>query len=499
MNSLVMLSGCVWAICCGAEEKLVAKPANPETTAASETQPVARWPAGRTIFAETELEKRVRAELARPFTHDFNKLTLPQLAAFLEQRLKCTVKVDEPALVAEEMDPKLTISGHARGRALETEMRSLLAIGFHPHMDLVLLLRDECVWITTKAAAESRTVLRVYSVHDLVVDPNDPTASNPNFERLKELIQRTYGSFWRGQGTGNTIGELKDFEGAGVLALVVDQNDEVHRQIEQLLAQLRAAQDDGLLKARAAPKVETIRNDQGNIGPAARQPLPPPARMQRGKMIYHQSSAERKIREVLRQRVKLDFADKSLAEIATELEKRLGIAVLLDVDSLTLDGKGPDTKFSLRWVDGELRNALQMLREPDGLAYVVRDDALVITTRVDAETGSPTVLYQVHDLVAEDASLIGRRTNFEVFVEIIAGMVEPSSWGDDWLCTGFEGAGIQVVVAVNEERGHARIEMLLDMLRDAYEPKVYEAQCRRPVVMPDPLKHPAVRGMGGGF
>lgn len=449
-------------------------------------------PAGRTLFVETALEKRIRAALAQPLTHEFKNVSLPELAKFLEEKLKCTVIVDQPALTNEGIEDDETFTHQSRGRSFAVEFQDLLNSSSDWTSRIAFVVRDECLWITTPITAERHVKLRLYQVHDLVVDASDTTVSNPRLEQLRELILCCCGDGWR-EHSGN-YADIKAFEGPGILAFVVVQTDAGHEAIERLLAQLRAAQVDELRTVQQA-RPERQRREQTD---PARQPLPPPPKLPRGKAIDgNQTAAELKIRMLLRQPTKWDFVDKPLGEIVADFEKRFGISIRLDTQALSADGKGPDTRFTLHWLDGEWRNGLSAMLEMHRLTYLVRDDALLVTTLTASETVSRNVVYQVHDLIAEDSALIGRPADFVSLIDVVTGLIAPETWDDEWHCTGFEAPGVQALVVVQGDRYHPRIEALLDLLRDAYDPRVYEAQRRRPVIVPPP--HPGTRGMGSGF
>src|SRR5690606_1933585 len=106
---------------------------------------------------------------------------------------------------------------------------------------LTTVVHRDVLLITTRTAAETMVLTRIYQVHDLVVMPNDPTAAHPDFESLIELITSTIApETWRE--AGGTQGEVRQFNGPGVLALVVTHTHGAHEQIESLLTALRAAQ-----------------------------------------------------------------------------------------------------------------------------------------------------------------------------------------------------------------------------------------------------------------
>lgn len=485
--------------------------ASPCICAAKDEPTAEPWPVGRTIFAATALEKRVRSALAQPLTQELKNVTLAELAKFLEERLKCTVYVDEPALTsgadkADQLDLQLKYSLHVGGGSLQDELRRLPKYGRSSSDPIVFLVRDECLWITSRNSAEMWASLRIYPVHDLVVDPDGRTSYRSDLAQLGELVQASCGDGWRQNG-GSVYAELRAFEGAGILALAVVQTDEGHEQVERFLGQLRSAKIEELRRAQLAAKPELVIHQQVGISPRRMNPLPPPPRLPRGKAIDVRPAAERKILDLLKQPAKLEFVDKPLGEITAALEKQFGFTVRLDSWALTADGKGPESKLTLRWLDGELRNALALLLEQHGLTYLVRDEALVVTTKTASETVNRTVLYQIHDLIAHDGGLIGRRADFESYREFLTAVVAPETWTDGWDVRGYEAAGLQVLAVVQGDRQHAQVEALFDLLREAYEPKVYQAQRLRPALAGPPPKppvtqspqQPGLRGTGGNF
>lgn len=498
------------AMCCGAAEVPAEKKSQPDVA-----PPVEAWPIGRTVFAQTALEKRVRAALAEPFAHELKNVTLAELAKFLEERLKCTVAVDEPALTSgddkvDRLDLQLRYSLRPNRGSLQDELNRLPKFGFRLSQRIVFLLRNECLWITSQNSAEAKAALRVYQVHDLVVEADGRTITRRNLEQLGDLIQTSCAEGWRNG--GGVYATVEPFEGAGILALAVVQTDEGHEQVERFLTQLRSARLEELRRYQAAGKPQLLINRQVGPLPQPWRPLPPPPRMPRGKVIESRTKVEQKIRDSLRGPTKLDFTDMPLDEIAGELATRFGFNVWVDNTALTADGKERDMKLSLHWLDGELGNALSLMLEQHGLAYVVRNDALVITTATGAESVTRTVLYQIHDLISRDAGLNGRRADFETYKQIITSIVAPESWGDGWDVRGYEAAGLQVLVVNQGERIHPQLAAFLDLLREAYEPKVYDAQRLRAALPPPPApqpepqpqpksapQQPAVRSSGGNF
>ncbi|MGC3970191.1 MAG: hypothetical protein QM775_23540 [Pirellulales bacterium] len=452
------------------------------------------WPIGKVLTTDTDHERRIRGKLEEPFTHDFKGLKLADLVPLLEKRLQCTVVLQLAALAADGKEPeKIEFHGKAQGRALRKELRALL----DPH-ELKAFVHNDCCFITTTIAAGTYDEVRVYQVHDLVVAANDVIAAEPDFIALEEILQaQLFAETWRSN--GGTTGEVRAFRGPGVFALVISHTAETHDRIENFFAQLRAAKVPEVAKLQQSPIVKVppqpmiYGNYFGGMGGVplyARGPIvPPPPRLPRGKVLFRQTEEERRIHEALRKPSVLKFVDERLDVIAETIAKRHNIPVEIDVAALTADGKGAESKVSFEWTSGSLGDALKTMLEQHGLTSVVRNDAMLLTTKTASETFEEVRVYQVHDLLASDSTRIGEKASYENFAEMITAVISPETWegsGTTSNVVGVEASGIQCLSIKQTSDVHEEIESLLDMLRDAFVPEVYEAQRRRPIVVPPP-------------
>jgi hypothetical protein len=144
--------------------------------------------------------------------------------------------------------------------------------------------------------------------------------------------------------------------------MVVTQTKEVHSQIEDLLAVLRQA--------------------RGGAGEG--DPLAPPAAGNGAPLDIKSASvsaARRRLDAEFRTSTSLSFTDAALADIATAIGERHGISVVVD----TQEGVS-------------LQDALWLLLQDLGLNYVVRDDAVHITTPAETESLIARV-YKIGDLL----------------------------------------------------------------------------------------------------
>lgn len=445
--------------------------------------------AGRTIALATDCEKRLQLALERPFTHDFDGVSLAAAIKLIEATVKCNVIVDRPALERAGIEPGAMLRGQARGRAMRRELHEVLAT---ERLDFIV--RNDCILITTEEQAENHLPLRLYQVHDLVMDPSDGQQRRSKFTALLEMIPMVVASAsWREN--GGTWGEIRPVEAPGVMALAISQNAKNHDAIEELLAQLRAGRLKEVERIQEHPEraKEQSKSERVPVGAA-------PSRLPRGKVIYSRAAGDAEVRKALERPATFDWVDAQLADVAAEIRKKFGIGVELDEPALTADGKGPDTKITFRWREGSLGNALRMLLDEHGLRFRPSDGVLLITTASNAPTHEPTYVYQVHDLLSSNMATPLGPTDFASLIEIVQGVVGPEQWREGGAYVGihpFEAPGLQVLNITTADLTHDQVERFFEMIRDAYDPKVHELQLRRPkFVAPS---HPATRGMGGGF
>jgi hypothetical protein len=213
-----------------------------------------------------------------------------------------------------------------------------------------------------------------------------------------------------------------------------------------------------------------------------------------GKVFPEPTGVEKRIRQALAEPAEMQYLDTTLQDIAMDLSLRYKIPVMLDLAALSADGKGKETTLSLQVRETALRNGLRLLLDEQGLAYVVRNETLLFTTKSAAEAMAATRVYQVHDLVLAPSGKDA--PDYDALMELIVTSVQPESWreagGTAGTIRSFEGPGIIALAVTHTEEAHDQIGELLSTLRAAREPKVEELQRRSP---PRPK---LTGGFGGG-
>jgi len=111
------------------------------------------------------------------------------------------------------------------------------------------------------------------------------------------------------------------------------------------------------------------------------------------------SQVERKIRAALDEETSIEFIDSPLQDICDYLSDYHHITIQIDSKALDENGLGPDVPITGNLRRVSLRSALNLLLAKQGLAWAVRDEAVLITT-ADAARANPTVrVYNVTDLI----------------------------------------------------------------------------------------------------
>lgn len=187
-------------------------------------------------------------------------------------------------------------------------------------------------------------------------------------------------------------------------------------------------------------------------------------------------AAEQAIAAALDSVADVAFQETPLADVVAHLHASAQVPIMLDRRALDDAGMGGDTPvtFALRGVS--LRSLLRLMLHELDLTWMVRDQALVITTREVAEFNLAMRVYAVADLVpVARPRLIARvpsdhydALTYDALTNVIESVVEPESWD----CVGgagsvelFERWGTLAVSQTAEN--HEALEMLLAAVRKA--------------------------------
>lgn len=115
------------------------------------------------------------------------------------------------------------------------------------------------------------------------------------------------------------------------------------------------------------------------------------------------ASTNERVREALHSPTQMEFVDTPLQDAVNFLKDFHQIEIQLDTRALEDAGVGSDTPVSRNLSGLPLRSALRILLGDLDLAYVVKNDVLLITTQDKASEMCEVRVYDVTKLVAPDA------------------------------------------------------------------------------------------------
>lgn len=157
----------------------------------------------------------------------FTNTPLADVKQFLSDFHQISIQIDQQALSDAGVSTELPVTAEMQDIRLKAGLRLLL----HPH-DLDYVVVDDCLLITTRAAAAERLFLRTYPIGDLAATPDE-------IKTLVDVIRQGTGdNDWDGHDpTRHIVGVPK------VQAVVVWQNYEMHERVRELLLSLRQAKN----------------------------------------------------------------------------------------------------------------------------------------------------------------------------------------------------------------------------------------------------------------
>ena len=150
---------------------------------------------------------------------------------YLKDFHKIEIQLDKKAMDEAGIGTDTTVTKNLK----DIPLRSALRLILH-ELGLTYVVENEVLLITTNEAAEARCEPVVYPVADLVEKYRDRNGNiTPDFDSLIEMIQSTVApSSWDEVGGPGSIAKFDTN-----LSLVLDQTQEVHEEVVDLLEQLR--------------------------------------------------------------------------------------------------------------------------------------------------------------------------------------------------------------------------------------------------------------------
>ena len=316
-------------------------------------------------------EEKIHAELNNKTDLKFADVTLTDAIKTIADRHHLEIQFDEPALKDASIDPQTVhVSAAIRGVTLRAALDAILS-----QHHLTCRVANEVLEITTIDAANSRMIVKVYDIRDLLA--RGPLQTD--YDGLAILIVSTISSpSW------DLVGGQGAAQPGPSDTLLVSQTEKVQDQIADLLAAVRKLKE----QAKTGKFDDSIGIDD--------------------------SPALKTFEQALAKKVDLDFRGTSLAGVVECLSADTGLNVQLDVNALKDAGIDPKTLVITWGAKGvTLRSALRLLLRPYHLTFAYRDEMLLITATDKADAMLSTRLYPIGDLVHTTGDAMGNAVGLD--------------------------------------------------------------------------------------
>ena len=180
-----------------------------------------------------------------------------------------------------------------------------------------------------------------------------------------------------------------------------------------------------------------------------------------------ESAAQTRISKELEEKTSFVFTENSLSDVVKYLQEHHKIDIQLDVKALEDASIGPETPVTRTVKDISLRSALRMMLGALDLTYIIKNEALLITTPDKAANELRTKVYPVSDLTMPAPGKVSGESYIDL-VDLITTTIMPTTWDE----VGGPGSvqalrKARSLVVSQTEEVHEEILGLLTALREA--------------------------------
>ena len=383
---------------------------------------------------EDRSTEAILAALEKKAEFRFLETPLKDCIDYINRTWGIECRLDLRALRDVGLDTDTPITKHVKGISLGRALRLML-----DDLDLVYLVRDRILLITTPEEAETRLTVGVYPVADLLASRDED--DNP-FDPLLHAATSCLGpTTWDSVGGP---GSIVAAQFPNVDALVVAQTQEVHDEIAALLSALRVI--SGRTGGENNKKPILLHGGQYTENPPAEE-----------------------IRKALRKKATFDFEESPLTDFVDFIEQAFGIPCFVDARLLEdVGGLSMDTPITIHISGVSLESALKLVLRQLDLTWVICDEVLLITTPEEAETALLVGIYSVADLAACRDENDELWYDYNSLAKIIVTSVERETWdevGGPGSIAGGTFGEAKVLVIRQILPVHEKINCLLDVLR----------------------------------
>lgn len=184
--------------------------------------------------------------------------------------------------------------------------------------------------------------------------------------------------------------------------------------------------------------------------------------------------AEEAIRKKLSRQVTLSLCSCPLEDFVNSLAKQLAVNVVIDRTAIEEISHTATMPITLEVDDISARSALNIILRPSELDWMVRDEALIITTAEEAEQNLRPVVYDVTDLVNVTADNDSEtEIDFNSLIELVHFQVAPDTWaeGNSSDVVGYQLNEKNLLIISQSDSVHYEITRFFLSLRNASKAK----------------------------
>jgi hypothetical protein len=191
------------------------------------------------------------------------------------------------------------------------------------------------------------------------------------------------------------------------------------------------------------------------------------------------ATAQERIDLALDRAIDLDFVETPLAEVAEFIAEQANAQVVISRDAIEEAGLSDELPVTKRLTQVKLRHALEWILDDLDLTFVVRDEAIEITTPDEAQKSYMPKAYPVREIAAlpEDPEVL----DHDSLIEAVTTAVAPNTW-EDVGGAGAIGALGEMLIVTQSEAAQRKIAALLAAMGELK--KKYAEAGDAPVVEP---------------
>lgn len=372
------------------------------------------------LGAASSATLRLEQALARRVTASFTNVPLEKAISALSKEMGEPILLDRASLA----DTEITAGSPVSAALCDVRFGSALSLITEP-LGLTWALRNDIVMITGPSCSPLCEA-RFYPIAKLAHALGEPQSQ----QRLRRLVvEHVRPLGWDEHGGGSRLMLLPNL-------LVASMPASEHAELLQFLTELEQA-----------------------LGLEPRCPT--------------NSKSEQAIHNALAGRVQLRFENTPLIEVLRQIAKQCEVSVVANVEALAEEGFPEDSPITAELSNAALGAALQELLDKLDLAWIIRHEAVWITTKTELENPLVRRIYPIEDLTSPNKpSYIGKQNLLKILKETVA----PSSWSEVGGPGSMGLVGSKLLIVEQTRGSQQELELQLARLRQAVKLGLAEAK-----------------------